>query len=134
VKFAFILSRLVAFPINIVGRVLGVSVSGFYAWKSRPASERSKQDARLASERTGAARVGLRDRAHALARHDRHDDRARVGAVEASIDLDADAASDTIDDAHGDVIGLAIFTGSLGRRARLPALAGPSWRRHRRWR
>lgn len=75
-KFAFILSRLVAFPVTILCRVLGVSASGFYAWRSRPTSQRSKQDARLASEvaashkrsrgRYGSPRVHTDPRARGL--------------------------------------------------------------------
>jgi putative transposase len=48
VKFAFIEEKKVAFPVEPMCRVLGVSSSGYYAWQKRPASPRTKADARLA--------------------------------------------------------------------------------------
>jgi transposase InsO family protein len=38
------------YPVDILCAVLGVSRSGYYAWKKRPPSARSKSDARLAVE------------------------------------------------------------------------------------
>lgn len=35
------------FPIRVMARVLPVSVSGFYAWRSRPASAHARADAVL---------------------------------------------------------------------------------------
>jgi putative transposase len=47
-KFAFIAQE-VAFPVKAMCKVLGVTRSGFYAWKKRPKPARAKADAQLAA-------------------------------------------------------------------------------------
>jgi putative transposase len=54
VKFAFIDVKRVAFPIGPMCHVLGVSCSGYYAWRRRPAAPKTKADALLAVEVVGA--------------------------------------------------------------------------------
>ena len=46
-KYAFILTREVAFPVAVMCAVLGVSRSGFYAWKADPVSGRAGRDVAL---------------------------------------------------------------------------------------
>ena len=46
-KYAFILQSEVAFPVALMCRVLGVSSSGFYGWKTQPVSKRQERDAAL---------------------------------------------------------------------------------------
>ena len=46
-KFAFIAAREVAFPVNTICRVLGVTRSGFYAWAKRAKPARARSDAQL---------------------------------------------------------------------------------------
>jgi putative transposase len=49
-KFAFIDAEKAAFPVEVFCAVLGVSRSGFYAWKARPEAERAKADAKPAEQ------------------------------------------------------------------------------------
>lgn len=49
-KFAFIASKEVAFPVAVMCEVLEVSTSGYYAAKKRPPPKRVAEDARLAAE------------------------------------------------------------------------------------
>ena len=49
-KFAFIEAEKATWPIEVLCAVLGVSRSGYYAWKTRPASARATADAQLVGE------------------------------------------------------------------------------------
>ena len=49
-KFEFIDAERASFPIDFMCQQLGVSRSGYYAWKQRPESERDKVDRALAEE------------------------------------------------------------------------------------
>ena len=49
-KFAFIDAEKACFPVDVLCDVLGVSRSGYYAWKTRPRAARGADDAQLAVE------------------------------------------------------------------------------------
>jgi putative transposase len=51
VKYAFILAEK-AYPIAVLCSVLGVSRSGFHAWRKRPVAPRTRSDAQLAAQVT----------------------------------------------------------------------------------
>jgi transposase InsO family protein len=49
-RFGFIEQHARTFPVRLMCRVLGVSPSGYYAWRSRPESSRALADRRLLRE------------------------------------------------------------------------------------
>ena len=79
-KFGFVAKHRGAWPVEVLCEALGVSRSGFYAWRTRPVSRRARTDARLLvdvrtsflmSDRTyGARRVldDVRDAGHVCGR------------------------------------------------------------------
>ena len=79
-KHQFIEQHKQEFPIVVMCCVLGVSESGFYAWRKRPVSPRQREDAQLIEEirqdfsvhygRYGSPRLHaeLRDRGRSIAR------------------------------------------------------------------
>lgn len=59
-KFELVDAEKARYPVEVLCEVLGVSRSGYYAWKKRPPSARSKEDAKLAVEIAAAHKKSKR--------------------------------------------------------------------------
>ena len=57
-RFAFIDAEKVLYPMRILCRVLGVSRSGYYAWRTRKPSARMLEDERLRPQVVSAFKTG----------------------------------------------------------------------------
>jgi putative transposase len=57
-RFAFIDAEKAHWPIEVQCEVLGVSRSGYYAWKGRPEAPRAREDAEVVVEIKAASEVG----------------------------------------------------------------------------
>ena len=57
-KFAFIDAEKALWPVQVQCDVFGVSRSGYYAWKGRPAAPRAMADAALVIEIKAAHKTG----------------------------------------------------------------------------
>jgi putative transposase len=58
VKFAFIDEEKAVWPVDALCDVLGVSRSGYYAWKGRPVSSRAREDVQLVADIKVAFKAG----------------------------------------------------------------------------
>ena len=56
--FGFIEAHREVFPVTVMCRVLEVSTSGYYQWRERPESERSKANRELLEKIRAAYKVG----------------------------------------------------------------------------
>ncbi len=78
-SFAFIDRQKAAFPISSMCRVLGVSQSGFFAWRGRPASQRQRDDMVYLAHIRAAFRLSNGTYGSPRMHHDLKDDGLAIG-------------------------------------------------------
>jgi putative transposase len=70
VKFGFVAKHRGIWPVEVLCEALGVSRSGFYAWRQRPSSVRARTDAAILQ--TIRASFALSDSTYGVRRVNRH--------------------------------------------------------------